>query len=323
MTVNVNSSRRDARQDVEHPSGYKRSVLRFRGSPQTWGLESIGVEIVRYSAPLISDVQLLTMENYFAAEVTTTAFAASWTRARASARRRVLMIFPRSGVLNVESGPSNTLKIQDRVWLVLPGSTPVLMSSDNHFEGIFFAFDAREVLPSLAASIRPGKRELGSPILDMMRPMLESFVRYPRVDDVLTIHNMRSLLRSMARSLVLELLETGNHVSRDLAGEIRAIVRLRHQDPALTPHSIALGLSISRRTADRVMSDSGDVSLAQLIRSERAHTAKTLLQTQRQLSIEEVWVTSGFPSKETMRRALRDIFNRSPREIRTAPRVKR
>lgn len=314
--VAVSAYRRDTRQRLDHSPVYERSVLRFRGSPQSGSLDPIGVEVVRYAAPLIADVQFLRMENSFAAEVSTTAFGLSLPRVRASARRRVLMVFPQSGVLNVESAPSGTLKIQDRVWLVLPGNTPVVMSSDDHFEGVFFAFDAREALPSLAASIRPGKRELGSPILDIMRPMLKALVRYPRVDDILTINNMQSLLRSMTRSLVFELTETGNHVSRDLAGEIRAIVRLRHQDPELTPHSIALGLSISRRTADRVMSDSGDVSLARLIRSERAQTAKHLLQTQRRLSIEEVWMTSGFPSKETMRRALRDYFDRSPRELR-------
>ncbi len=117
----------------------------------------------------------------------------------------------------------------------------------------------------------------------------------------------------------------GRQGERLLQGSPHAVLRDRvmveidkySSDFQLDPARLAREAGVSLRHLQAVFSEAG-TSVAGEIRRDRARIARSTLQDARfdELSIEEVAKQSGFGSSVSMRRALEEIYNLNPRELR-------
>ncbi|MDL9937705.1 helix-turn-helix domain-containing protein [Gordonia sp. ABSL1-1] len=95
----------------------------------------------------------------------------------------------------------------------------------------------------------------------------------------------------------------------------RDLIERHHRDPDFAPDTVAAHLHVSRRQIYRNFEKAGE-SLAALIASRRAETARELLISQPGLSIAEIAQAAGFPGAATFRNRFRAQYGVGPREYR-------
>jgi len=102
-----------------------------------------------------------------------------------------------------------------------------------------------------------------------------------------------------------------------LRGRAMSAIAQRSADSQLDPARLAREIGVSLRHLQTLFSQTG-TSVAGEIRRERARVARSSLQDSSfdEMSIDEVAKLSGFGSSVSMRRALEEIYQLSPRDLR-------
>lgn len=100
-----------------------------------------------------------------------------------------------------------------------------------------------------------------------------------------------------------------------------AVIAQQCGDPALTPAQVAREVQSSLRQLQLVFAEA-DTSVAAEIRRHRARLARTLLLDSRYdvLSVDQIALRAGFHSSVSLRRALDDAFDTTPRALRSGRR---
>lgn len=132
---------------------------------------------------------------------------------------------------------------------------------------------------------------------------------------------VEQLLTEMAGAVLLDRMSgSWSQVDKPntmLLNEAMAIIAQQCQDPEFGPGRVASEVNVSLRRVQAVFADAG-TSAATEIRRRRSRVAHGILQNSRYdvLSIEQVAKQSGFGTAMSMRRALLDLYDLSPKEVR-------
>lgn len=125
------------------------------------------------------------------------------------------------------------------------------------------------------------------------------------------------VLREMIGTLVQQRAGNTGSTAATVWDRTLSVIRAHADDPNLTPAQIAHEVGSSLRYLQAALNRKG-TSIAAEIRRERTRRARDLLRdsTADSFSIDEIANRCGFGSSSSLRRALDDIYDRSPREIR-------
>ncbi|AWO83471.1 helix-turn-helix domain-containing protein [Gordonia terrae] len=118
------------------------------------------------------------------------------------------------------------------------------------------------------------------------------------------------VVRSALRSVRTETAQIGNNVTSTQEAAV-ALIEQNYRDPEFTVDSIVRSMHVSRRHLYRMFTGVGE-SPAALIARRRLERARTLLETQGDITIDRVAAASGFTSAAILRNRFRAEFGVTP-----------
>lgn len=224
-------------------------------------------------------------------------------------------------------------RAQDEPWLQIEAgliiSAPGIargLRCQGHWRATV-AFVPRAAMASFVAALPtdvqlfPERRLLDRAMQDFIEGLLDADERATAIER----YAVEQLIVEMGGAILLDRVgAVSGHGSPHAVLRDRAIAVISQQcgDPSLTPTQVAREVQSSLRQLQLVFAEA-DNSVAGEIRRQRARLARSLLVDSRYdvLSIEQIAQRAGFQSPMSLRRALDEAYNTTPRALRAQRRA--
>ncbi|MDQ0729148.1 helix-turn-helix domain-containing protein [Microbacterium sp. W4I20] len=217
------------------------------------------------------------------------------------------------------------LQIESGLVIAAPGMVRTVRCQGSWRAAI--AFVPREAMamfvPALPADaqIFPDRRLLDRAMQNFIQGLLSADERATAIER----YAVEQLIVEMSGAILLDRAgATLGHGSPRavLRDKAMAVIAQQCGDPSLTPNQVAREVQSSLRQLQLVFAEAEN-SVADEIRRQRARLARTLLVDSRYdvLSVEQIAKRAGFRSPMSLRRAIAEAYNTTPRALRSQRRT--